>query len=468
MTRAQYEQQFGTPPPVPASAPVAPAPKSGYVSPGSAEARQPIETDFGNQVKSRIQGLDDVYNNRTPAGKTNLFEKAIGTANAGLGIASDLTTDVVGKGLHIANQATGNIAGALADKAVQAAIQTPLGAQGVSAIKSGAESWDEFTQKHPRAAQDLSGIPSLLNLITTFATAGTAKAGTEIAGQVGKKVLENAAAKQAEKGAARSLNEAVARVTPEYDAAKAGDKLKLQAQRVGEKPRVNEGGFITGRTVNATSLEKEAGKELLTVPGYSNKLTHLQTENLVRPEIAKRGQALEAALKNEKVIIPKKEIVSLINSATKDLADTSLLLQKADPSIEQYMRVARNAAKQSEGTLSGVLNIRKKLDAAYENARGALSYPGSEAKLAALDEVHRAGRDSLTELLVDSAKNVDVKKSLRSQHNLYRALDIVSTKARKEGGSTLQRVVNKAKEHPLVTGAALVGTGVGIGKTFGI
>lgn len=467
MTRAEYTQKFGTPPPVPATAPVEPvAPVSTYVSPGSKESQQPRETAFGNQVNARADKVGQILTNKTPAGKTNLFEKALGVVGQGVGVASDLTGDVLEAGLHGANRATGGIAGILGDKAVQAVTQSPLGVKGVNALKQGADAWSQFESQHPRAAQDLSAIPSIANLVTTFYTGGAGKSGAEVIGQVFKKGVENVAENSAKKGVEKALAEATSRVTPAYDAARAGDKLKMQAQNVNGKPRVNEGGLFTGRTVNSTSLEKEAGKELLTVPGYNSKLTHLQTENLVRPEIAARGKALEASIGKEKILVPKKQVLSIVRDAVNEVPETSLLLQKSDPAIFNYVRVAKNAAQANDGTLSGVLKVRKNLDQAYANARGQLAYDSD--KLSALDEVHQAGRNALTKFLIDNAKNVDVKKALRSQWNLYRALDEISPKAAKEGGSKAQRLINAAKAHPLVTGTALVGTGIGIAKGTGL
>ena len=103
------------------------------------------------------------------------------------------------------------------------------------------------------------------------------------------------------------------------------------------------------------------------------------------------------------------------------------------------------------------------MDVAYENARGASAF-GSD-KISALDEVHRAGRNALTQMMIDYAQNTDVKAALRSQWNLYRAMDVLRTSAEKEAGSQVGRFIQK---HPMASkaiekGAQLTGLGAGVG-----
>lgn len=236
-----------------------------------------------------------------------------------------------------------------------------------------------------------------------------------------------------------------------------GANVKVN-EAVSGAPRVQEGGVIKGRTVTSTSLEKEAAQELSKVKGYDPKATNLEKHQLIQKEIATRGKALTQSLKNETIAVPRKEIVSTVRNAVNEVPNESLLLQKSDPVIKNYMRVVNNAVAQNDGTLEGVLNVRKQLDAAYSAARGKMAF-GSDSS-AALDDVHTSARDSLTQYLIDHAKNTDVKSSLRSQWNLYRADDVIAPKSAKEGGNMVTRF---AKAHPKITKAAEIGGGVLVG-----
>ncbi len=248
---------------------------------------------------------------------------------------------------------------------------------------------------------------------------------------------------------------AIGDATPNYEASTPTQRQKLLG-------RVQEGGTFKGRTVKPTALETEAGQELSKVPGYDPNSTKLQKYQVAKAEIATRGEALSSSLQNEKIIVPKKEIVSKVRTAINDVPEQSLLLQKSDPVIKNYIRVVNNAVNSVDGNLKGVLDLRKNLDAVYENARGKAAF-GSD-KIAALDEVHTAARDTLTQYLIDHAAETDVKASLRGQWNLYRALDQLQIAAEKESGSSVGRLIQK---YPITSkvvekGARAVGLGTGI------
>ncbi len=229
-------------------------------------------------------------------------------------------------------------------------------------------------------------------------------------------------------------NTAIADATPDYENSTPTQRQKLL-------DRVQEGGTLKGRTVKSNAFETEAGQEVSKIPEYNPSATKLEKFKVVKNEIGNRGKALSSSLEKENILVPKKEVVSTVRNAINQVPEDSLLLQKSDPVIKNYIRVLNNAADLSTGTLKGVLELRKKLDAIYENARGKAAF-GSD-KVAALDEVHTAARDSLTQYLIDHAKNTDVKAALRSQFNLYRALDQLQLAAERESGTSIGRFLDK-------------------------
>lgn len=314
----------------------------------------------------------------------------------------------------------------------------------------------------PNFKQTVDSSANIVNAILQGKAAvetGTAAVGkvADITGAVTDKVasvasdLKGSLAPKAPTGDLKVAS-AIQDATPNYETSTTKQRQKLL-------PRVQEGGTLNGRTVTPTALETEAGTELAKIPGYDPKATKLAKYQLAKKEVTNQATKLETDLGKEKIIVPKKEIVSAVRTAVDAVPEESLLLQKSDPAIRNYMRVVNNAASESEGTLKGVLNLRKKLDAAYENARGSQAF-GSD-KIAALDEVHKAGRNALTQYLIDKAQKTTVKASLRSQWNLYRALDELQVAAEKEAGSTVGRLMQK---HPVMTKAVEMGakaTGLG-------
>lgn len=251
------------------------------------------------------------------------------------------------------------------------------------------------------------------------------------------------------------LNAAIKDATPDYESSTPTGKGKLL-------DRTQEGGFLKGRTVEPNALEIEAGTELSNVSEYNHEGTKLSKYQAAKTEVGKRGQALETDLGNEKVAVPKREVSSRVVKAVNEVPNRSLLLQASDPVIKSYIRVLKNALNKEAGNLKGVLRLRKILDDAYENARGKQAF-GSD-KISALDDVHTAARDALTKYLIEKAQNTKVQASLRSQWNLYRAIDMLRIAAEKESGSVLGRII---QQHPIATKVTkAVGNAIGIGQAI--
>lgn len=210
---------------------------------------------------------------------------------------------------------------------------------------------------------------------------------------------------------------------------------------IGEQP-VKEG--LLSRSVVPTSQNIEAGTELSKVPNYPTTGTNLEKYQAIEPVIAQKGQALDASLKAENVLRPPKELSKIIKDALTTTGDNSYLLQKSDPLIKNYQRVADNAIKNNEGTLYGERQVVKTLDNAYESAGG--KYGNNKA----LDQLHRAARTALINDMESKATNTGVKASLKEMSNLYNAQDILLDKAKSEGGTAIQRL---AKNNPLASKA---------------
>lgn len=253
------------------------------------------------------------------------------------------------------------------------------------------------------------------------------------------------------------LDAAIKDATPDYESSTPTGKGKLL-------DRTKEGGLIKGRSVTPNALEVEAGTELSKITEYDTSSTKLAKYQAAKTEVGKRGRQLETDLGNEKVVVPKKEVAARVQKAVNELPNKSLLLQSSDPVIVNYMRVFKNAFANLPGTLKGVLQLRKALDAAYENARGKQAF-GSD-KISALDDVNTAVRDTLYDYLVENAQSTDVIAGLRSQWNLFRAIDMLRVAAEKESGSALGR---KMQQYPMTTKIIKsVGNATGIGGAMNV
>jgi hypothetical protein len=338
--------------------------------------------------------------------------------------------------------------------AVQAAAQSPVGQK---VLKTGQAAYNSI----PEAIR-----PDVGNLAGTLALAAGGRAatgaGSAIEGAATKMLPKAAIAVDRAVGAGRdarqadaALKSAVKAVTPDINAVSKTARGKLIGETVNGAPRVNEGGIFKGRTITPNASEQAAAKELASLPQYRPSGTALQNFNAVRNVIGGKAATFEKSLTAEQTIVPKKEIVSAVRSAITSKSDESLLLQGSDPAVNQYLRVVANAATKANGTPKGIWDVRKTMDAAYENARGKLAYDSD--KVAALDEVHRAGRTALNDLMTKYAKNTNVKAQFLSLKNLYNAKDELLVKAQGEKGSILKRAAAGVRKHPIGAVAGAVG-----------
>lgn len=253
--------------------------------------------------------------------------------------------------------------------------------------------------------------------------------------------------------ASQRLAGALQDVTPRFEMLSTTQKGKVLG-------RTKEGGLLSGRKVTPNKLEEASARALSSLDEYNPLETSLSKYQLVDRKIAEEAEALKTALKGEKIIIPKKEISSNISKSIKEVVKDSLTFQKTDPIVQNYTKVLTTALRKSDGTISGILDVRKKMDSAYKNSRGKLAF-GSE-KISSLDEIHSASRDALNQLLFKYAKNTDVQKSLKFQSDLFRALDNLRFVAEREAGTSIGRLMQK---YPIATKIGKeMGKAVGIGK----
>lgn len=262
-------------------------------------------------------------------------------------------------------------------------------------------------------------------------------------------------AAQQQQAQADLQQKAIQDATPAYNKSMIGEPAVKNADGT-TIPRIVPGKGLTGQpTITSTPSEIESGIELSKVPGYNPNASSLEKFNTVQSDIATKGQALDTSLQNETVVRPPDQVMGVIKNAVTKAADESLLLQKTDPIVKNYLRVAQNAILQAPDTLAGERSVEKTLDNAYESAGG--KYGNNKA----LDQIHRASRTALIDDMEANAQNTQVKGSLKQMSNLYNVSDVLQDKAKSEGGSTLEQLI---KAHPLTAkvvqkGASMAGLG---------
>lgn len=434
--------------------------------------------DFGKNVSTDFQSA------RTDMG--NVFEDALSGKQGGgtignlilnsLGVGSKLGLNIIGDAIKpLMGDAWDALGKPMQDsihQGVSSILNSKLGQEGVAAAKIGSENYNIWKQKNPDFAKNLE---SVVNIGGFIASAGgiidTTKYGIKIASDstslfeqtpeqisAASNARAAAAAAKTAENATKNAESFVKDATPSYSKKMIGESgIKNPDGTI--TPRVQEGGIASGRKITPTSLEEQAGQQLSKVPDYPTNGTALEKYQAVQPELSARGKLLQQSLENEHILRPPQQITKVVSDAVNDVPKESLLLQKSDPVIKNYMRVVKNAVTQNDGTLAGELKIRQAMDDAYENARGKLAY-GSD-KISALDDVHSAARDALNKDIIEHAIETDVKTHLKEQWDLYRAADVLRAKAEAESGTAIGRFIQRNPVTSKVLKAA--GNAVGIG-----
>jgi len=397
-----------------------PGAKEYQPSPENQSLGQRVGNDIqnsGNELNQEISGTGQ-YANDNPI--TRGFEAASTVAGGITKTAGEVLPSPVRSAMGAINTGANNVINWLGDK---------IGSTQIA---------QDFVTKYPEAANALGQAAKI------GASAGNV-AGTILAAGGGAKLAGVGVSKLADVGVSKLADVGVSNMkigtedaTPEYTP-KAASNSPLQV-----KENTNMTG---GRKMISTPQDIAAGNE--TVDNYPKDGTNLQKAQAVSKQIATEAESNESSLEAEKITRPPQEVKAVIKNAVNDAADKSVLLQKSDPIVKNYLRAANRIVDQNDGTLAGELRVRQGLDDAYESAGG--KYGNNKA----LDQIHRAARDAVTTDTAEHAQSTDLKASLKRQTNLYHAADILSDKAANEAENSTGRFLDK---HPVAKGAARIGT----------
>lgn len=306
-----------------------------------------------------------------------------------------------------------------------------------------------------------------------------------------------------------AVSSRVADATPAYDKSLVGENVKNPEGKI--VPRVNEGTGLGGqRTVTTSASEAQSGQELNNLKNYPDNGTALEKSQAVGKGINTEAESMRSGLQAEDKTNPldtnaeKIKISELVrqnlpediqakvgvntpeeNSMLKGMSEKAgspipeggkydLRAPGETPNFPKtaagnYYSKVMDSLNEYDGTREGKLNLRQAIDSAYESARGKLAW-GSDSQNA-LDEVNTSIRDSLNKDLAATTEDTDTQASLKKQTNLYRAKDVLNSKAQAEAPSEIGRFF---QQHPILhrlatrefmrsaTSIITAGAGVGI------
>jgi hypothetical protein len=392
--------------------------------------------------------------------------------------AENLVTiaDISGKGRQQslasgALQTAGQAAGALGDigfeiakkllpsfikEPIKAGIKTVAETQPAQKAISSITSWSE---QHPEAAKNLVAT---LNLVTAdLPIARLAAGGTKLISKGVSKIagtLEKSSVKATEKETGAFLRKLI---TPEQT------KLVKEAQVA---RTIEKGKGIFKRSEILPTKEQLSIESVLKETPVSQKNTYQQNYNIIKNINTNLAKELEKKVAETKFIIPKKETIAKLNNAVVKLSESPLITGDAEIMANRLIEGAKKFISQNPGTGSGLLKARKEFDSWVLSQKPKAFDAKAEN---AFTIANREVRNTINNLLESKAPNVGVKQALTTQHNLYKALDIIAPKAATEADSAIGRSLQKIgevlgiKNKAVQATAAVAGIGgLGAAATF--
>lgn len=423
---------------------------------------------IGNRVQQGAQALND-----SASGKIEAPEAGLRIFGSVVGAGNDIVSGAVKGGLQTANAATGGALGNAARGGLQAIAQTPLGAMGVSALQGGADKWQAFADKYPRAAQDFQAIPEAAQMILNFVGAGAAAKTAEVAAplvktaattaaDVAKTGVTNAATKLTERSTANALQKTVDAVTPELK----GKGLTQAYKDIVTGTRdVKPGGIIKPQAVAASERETGVGKRLFqevkvndesVLPGIRLQNKPVKDIVTLRDALKTTETKLEDTLKGDPSLVYNADKPTLINTLTDistKMPEEFKAIKDSGAVFQRVVNYGKRVVAKTEDTVTGLRDARTAFD-----AQAKIEFP-SAFKDGAIDLKTPAGRaiksvrDAINDHLYETApEGSAIKELIGREADIYRARDAIAPRAAAgEGKSLLQQGYNAAKEHKAIT-----------------
>ena len=201
---------------------------------------------------------------------------------------------------------------------------------------------------------------------------------------------------------------------------------------------------LAQKAITKLSKGEEAIKaQVLKIPELKPNMTLRKSFNVISKENVKKAEGLKAAIKKDDFIFPKKELMSELKKAKTRLAESPTLTSDALGQAEKILNKFVKFVDLEGAKGSGLLQARKNLDQWVKGQKPKAFDANTESAFSlALKEI----RGTTNDFLDKKATSVAVKKSLKEQNNLFKALDNIRPKAAKEAKTMLGRVAQRLEK----------------------
>jgi hypothetical protein len=329
--------------------------------------------------------------------------------------------------------------------------ETAVGQEGLKALQKGVGHWKRFENKYPEYAKIIGGGVNLGLLFTPLGKKKTdleprttnTYAGTYVVGS-----LEEAAEKQI---ATTARNRVDALLQPE----KTTDRIQnIKNINIAGKDLGDKRGILGLQRIQENEFELFRNNLVANIGGVKGKDTIVNTANAVRTHNQKKAQKLMDDLENTNITwnFPQGTQTELAKRVDDILGDINYI--KGDAAMENIKKNTLESAykiiNNMENSPAGLLRARQAFDKLINKQLADNLF--DPKVMNPTNDVANAVRKSINDLIESrvSGTNVQVKQSLKEQHALWNAQNILDIKAVKEGNNRISQIFQNLS--PIVDG----------------
>lgn len=409
---------------------------------------------IANSMAKRKKALDDTVKSYE-SGKSGIVKANFATAATGIGTGVDVLAETGSLALNglsviIPDEIEDPVKDAIKTGFTFMA-DTAVGQEGLKSLQKGIGHWKKFENKYPEYAKIIGGV---VNLGVLFTPLGKKKrdleprptntyAGTYVTG-----ALEESAAKQITTSTKNRVNDLL---QPEKTTDRVKDikNINIAGKDLGEKR-----GILGLQRIQENEFELFRNNLVTNIPGVKSKDTIVNTANAVRIHNKNKAQKLMDDLENTDISwnFPEGTQIELAKRVDDLLGDINYI--KGDAAMENIKTNTLNSAykiiSEMNNSPAGLLKARQKFDKLINKQLADNLF--DPTVMNPTNDVANAVRKSINDLIESrvSSTNVQVKQSLKEQHALWNAQNILDLKAVKEGNNRISQIFQNLS--PIVDG----------------
>jgi len=423
-----------------------------YKSTEGAELIPDYVNGIAESMVKRKKALADTVKSYE-SGDSGIVKANFATAATGIGAGVDIlaetgTLALKGLSVIIPDEIEDPVKGAM-KTAFKFMGETAIGQEGLKALQKGVGHWKKFENKYPEYAKIIGGG---VNLGLLFTPLGKKKTDLEprptntYAGNYVVGTLEESAEKQLSRNTRKRVDDLL---QPE----KTTDRIKdIKNISIFGNDKGSNRGFFS--RIQENEFELFRNNLVANIGGVKGKDTIVNTANAVRTHNKKKAQKLMDDLENTNISwnFPQGTQAELAKRVDDILEDINYI--KGDASMENIKNNTLASAYKIIGDMdnspAGLLRARQKFDKLINKQLADNLF--DPTVMNPTNDVANAVRKSINDLVESrvSGTNVAVKQSLKEQHALWNAQNILDLKAVKEGNNRISQIFQNLS--PIVDG----------------